>query len=109
VAKGNDNAAKDRENSAHTSSVQTVSTNKASTAKAAASHTNRGTVQRMDQAERKMGRLLGEMEKAKGAAGSGSNQYEVRSHDETAPTLSSLGVSKSMSARAQAIRRSNRN
>lgn len=60
AAMGNDNAAKDKpyqENNAPTSSGQTVlpkqgSTNATATAKAAASHTNRGAVERMDQLAR---------------------------------------------------------
>ena len=54
-------------------------------------------------AERKAGRLLSQMEKAKGARGSGSNQHRVRSRDETAPTLSEIGVSKSQSSRWQRL------
>lgn len=54
-------------------------------------------------AERKAGELLRDMEKAKGARGSGSNQHQVRSHDETAPTLADLGVTKTQSSRWQKL------
>ena len=30
----------------------------------------------------------------RGAQGTGSNQYQVRSHDEAAPTLSAMGISR---------------
>ncbi len=43
---------------------------------------------------------LAEMPKAKGAAGSGSNQHLVRSRDTTAPTLSDLGINKDRSTAA---------
>ncbi|MGH7114916.1 MAG: hypothetical protein ACREE9_10520 [Stellaceae bacterium] len=43
------------------------------------------------------------MEKATGAQGTGSNQHQVRSHDETAPTLADLGISKSQSSRRQKL------
>ena len=49
-------------------------------------------------AERRAGQLIAEMEKAKGARGSGSNQHQVRSHDATAPSLSDLGISKQQSS-----------
>jgi hypothetical protein len=35
---------------------------------------------------------------AKGAQGGGGNQHVLRSHDETAPTLADLGVSKTQSS-----------
>ena len=59
-------------------------------------------------AERKLGEMLKAQKAAgrmnKGTQGAGSNQYQVQSHDETAPPkLSALGISKSMSSRAQAI------
>lgn len=41
--------------------------------------------------------VLRQDEKAAGAKGSGSNQHEVRSHNNTAPTLDDLGVSKQQS------------
>jgi hypothetical protein len=44
------------------------------------------------------------MEKAKGAQGSGSNQYQVRSHDDTAAkTLEELGISKTQSSKWQQL------
>jgi hypothetical protein len=43
-------------------------------------------------AERRCGQLIKEMEKAKGARGSGSNQHQVSSHAERAPTLADLGI-----------------
>jgi hypothetical protein len=52
-------------------------------------------------AARKAGQLLRDMEKAKGAAGNSSNQYqkEVRSEHPTAPkTLAELGISRQQSA-----------
>jgi hypothetical protein len=52
-------------------------------------------------AERRAGQLLEEMEKAKGARGSASNQYqkEVPSHDPRAPkTLSELGITYDQSS-----------
>lgn len=54
-------------------------------------------------AERKAGEFLAQMEKAKGAQGVGSNQYEVRLHDVTAPKLSDLGIKKIQSHRWQKI------
>jgi hypothetical protein len=54
-------------------------------------------------AERRAGQLLKEIEKNKGARGSGSNQHEVRSHDATAPKLSDLGINKSQSSRWQKL------
>lgn len=54
-------------------------------------------------AERRAGELLALAEKAKGAQGSGSNQYEVRSRPATAPTLADLGISKSQSSRWQQL------
>jgi hypothetical protein len=54
-------------------------------------------------AERKAGELLKKAEKAKGARGSGSNQHEVRSHDDTAPTLAEIGISKAQSAKWQQL------
>ena len=54
-------------------------------------------------AERRAGQLLQEMEKNKGARGSGSNQHELRSHDATAPKLSELGINKSQSSRWQKL------
>jgi hypothetical protein len=53
--------------------------------------------------ERRCGELLEEKEKAKGAQGSGSNQHQVRSHDETAPTLADLGITKTQSSRWQKL------
>lgn len=54
-------------------------------------------------AERRCGELLAEMEKATGARGTGSNQYqqaEVRSSAATAPkTLSDLGITKDQSSK----------
>ncbi len=48
--------------------------------------------------------MLSETEKNKGAEGLGSNQYEVRSHDVTAPpTLADMGLNKSQSSRWQRI------
>ena len=41
-------------------------------------------------AERRCGELLEKAPKNVGAAGTGSNQYEVRSHDVTAPTLADV-------------------
>jgi len=52
-------------------------------------------------AERRAGEMLKGMPKAKGAQGSGSNQHEVRSHDDTAPTLESLDLNKSQASRWQ--------
>jgi hypothetical protein len=49
-------------------------------------------------AERRCGQLLAEQEKAKGARSSGSNQYVLRSHDKTAPTLADHGINKSQQA-----------
>jgi hypothetical protein len=50
-------------------------------------------------AERRLGQMLKEMEKAKP---SGANQHKDRSHDETDPqTLSDLGISKTQSSRWQ--------
>jgi len=54
-------------------------------------------------AERRSGQLLAEMEKAKGTAGSGSNQHEVWSHRSTAPVLSDLGISKDQSSQWQKL------
>jgi hypothetical protein len=54
-------------------------------------------------AERRCGQLLAELEKAKGAQGSGSNQHEVRSHVDTAPKLSDLKISKGQSSRWQKL------
>ena len=56
-------------------------------------------------AEIRAGELLREMEKNKGAQGSGSNQHQVRSPDATAPppTLSDLGVTKTQSSRWQKL------
>lgn len=52
-------------------------------------------------AERRAGELLSDREPNRGARGSGSNQYQVRSHDVTTPTLSDLGISKMQSSRWQ--------
>jgi N6-adenosine-specific RNA methylase IME4 len=55
-------------------------------------------------AEIRAGELLAEMEKNKGAQGTGSNQHEVRSlqSDRTSPpTLKDLGISKNQSSRWQ--------
>jgi hypothetical protein len=54
-------------------------------------------------AERRCGQLLKETEKAKGAQGTGSNQYQVRSIGTTAPTLSDRGISKDQSSRWQKL------
>ena len=55
-------------------------------------------------AERRMGQLLKEMEKAAGARGTGSNQHrKVRSNDTTPPTLSDLGISKTQSSHWQKL------
>jgi hypothetical protein len=57
-------------------------------------------------AERKAGALLRAMEKAKGARGNSSNQYqtEVRSDSSTAPkTLAEMGISKDQSAEWQRL------
>ncbi|MGH7054946.1 MAG: hypothetical protein ACREE4_20585 [Stellaceae bacterium] len=43
------------------------------------------------------------MEKAKGAQGSGSNQYEVRSRPSTTPTLRDLGISRDQFSRWQKL------
>jgi hypothetical protein len=50
-------------------------------------------------AERRAGELLRDMEKNKGAQGTGSNQHrQVRSADTTAPKLRELGISKQQSS-----------
>jgi hypothetical protein len=57
-------------------------------------------------AERKVGQLLRDGEKNKGARGTGSNQYqEVRSTDTTTPplTLKQLGISKDQSSQWQKL------
>lgn len=54
-------------------------------------------------AERKAGQMLAEMDKNRGAMGSGSNQHEVRSLDVTAPKLDDLGISKNQSSRWQKL------
>lgn len=55
-------------------------------------------------AERKAGEMLARMPKNEGAKGTGSNQYEVRSLDVTAPpTLEELGIEKMQSSRWQTI------
>jgi len=57
-------------------------------------------------AERKCGQMLRDTEKAKGAAGTSSNQYqkEVQSHDVTAPkTLSDMGITKDQSSTWQKL------
>ena len=54
-----------------------------------------------ERAERRAGQLLRQMEKNKGARGTGSNQHQVRSPDATAPTLAHIGVTKSQSSRWQ--------
>ena len=57
-------------------------------------------------AERRCGQLLSEMEKAKGARGNASNQYqkEVQSNDATAPrTLAEMGVTKDQSSKWQKL------
>lgn len=58
-------------------------------------------------AERKLGEMIKAQKESggmnKGAQGAGSNQHVVRSHDESAPKLSDLGITHSMSSRAQAI------
>lgn len=50
-----------------------------------------------------LGRMLKEMPKNTGAAGIGSNQYEVRLQTSTAPKLSDLGLDKKTSKLAQDI------
>jgi hypothetical protein len=53
-------------------------------------------------AERRLGEMLKVTPKNEGAKGTGSNQYAVQSPNGTAPpTLSSLGISKKLSSRAQ--------
>lgn len=54
-------------------------------------------------AERRCGELLAATEKNKGAAGSGSNQHEVRSHASTAPTLAAMGLTRDESSRYQQL------
>ena len=54
-------------------------------------------------AERRAGELLRDLEKNKGARGSGSNQHELRSHDATTPRLADLGLNKSQSSRWQQL------
>jgi hypothetical protein len=54
-------------------------------------------------AERRAGELLMEMEKNKGAQGSGSNQYEVRSHDTSTPTLADRGITYDHSSHWQQL------
>lgn len=54
-------------------------------------------------AERKCGELLAQTEKNKGAAGTGSNQHEVRSHASTAPTLAEIGITRDQSSRYQQL------
>jgi hypothetical protein len=57
-------------------------------------------------AEKQMGEFLKAMPKATGAAGTGSNQYEVRSQERTAPqppTLAEIGITKKQSAQAQKL------
>ncbi len=58
-------------------------------------------------AERHLGEMLGDMEKNKGTRGQvtgskcGSGGITMRPPEDTAPTLSDMGISKSMSSRAQ--------
>jgi hypothetical protein len=59
-------------------------------------------------AERRLGEMLREQRESgglnPGARGTGSNQYEVRSHKGTAPpTLASVGIDKKLSSRAQKL------
>jgi hypothetical protein len=56
-------------------------------------------------AERRVGQLLAEMDKAKGAAEPGTNRGATRSHADTASprTLSDMGISKTQSARWQQL------
>ncbi len=56
-------------------------------------------------AERRAGEMLAGMEKNRGAEGVGSNQYEVRFRDETAPapTLADMGITKGQSSRWQQL------
>ena len=54
-------------------------------------------------AERRMGQIIPDVEKATGARGSGSNQHVVRSHAASAPTLSDLGISHTQSSRWQKL------
>ena len=56
------------------------------------------------EAERRLGEEIAKMPKNTGAAGVGSNQYEVRSPEGTAPpTLEELGISKKLSSQAQEL------
>ena len=54
-------------------------------------------------AERRCGELLTKADKNTGARGVGSNQHQVRSHDSTAPTLASMGLSRDESSRYQQL------
>jgi hypothetical protein len=55
-------------------------------------------------AERQAGRLLSQMEKAKGAAEPGTDRGSTRSPDATASkTLADLGISKGQSSRWQRL------
>ena len=55
-------------------------------------------------AERRLGEILRDMPKSTGAMGSGSNQHEVRLHNDTAPpTLAEIGIDKRTSSRAQKL------
>ncbi|WP_396179936.1 hypothetical protein [Flavobacterium sp.] len=54
-------------------------------------------------AERRCGELLATTEKNRGAAGVGSNQHQVRSHDSTAPTLAEMGLTRDESSRYQQL------
>ena len=54
-------------------------------------------------AERKVGQMLKDMEKAKGARQPGTHRGTTRLHDGTASTLSDMGISKQQSSRWQKL------
>jgi len=85
-------------------------TTKPSTAGIIATHTPKASIPAVDpraaceirlRAERRVGQLLQEREKAKGAQGTGSNQHEVRYQPGSAPPLAELGISHNQSSRWQ--------